>query len=50
VGGVVEEEVRLYRKSSHSGQERGDGGRLGVGRRLELRRRRRSGSDRMCLG
>jgi hypothetical protein len=43
--GVVEEEVWLHRKSSHGGEERGDGGRLGVGRWLGLRR---SGSDRMC--
>jgi hypothetical protein len=50
-GGVVEEEVWLHRKSSHGGEDRGDGGQLGVGRRLGLRRRRRrSGSDRMCLG
>jgi hypothetical protein len=48
-GGVVEEEVWMHRKSSHGREERGDGGRLGVGRRLGLRRRR-SGSDRMCLG
>jgi hypothetical protein len=47
-GGVVEEERWLHRKNSHGGEERGDGGRLGVGRRLGLRRRR-SGSDRMCL-
>jgi hypothetical protein len=47
-GGVVEEEVWLHRKSSHGGEDRGDGGRLGVGRRLGLRRR--SESDRMCLG
>jgi hypothetical protein len=47
--GVVEEEVWLHRKSSHGGEERGDGGRLGVRRRLGLRRRR-SGSDRICLG
>jgi hypothetical protein len=48
-GGVVEEEVWLHRKSSHDGEERGDGDLLGVERRLGLRRRR-SGSDRMCLG
>jgi hypothetical protein len=50
VGGhVVEEEVWLHRKSSHGRKERGAGGRLGVGRQLGFRRRR-SGSDRMCLG
>jgi hypothetical protein len=48
-GGMVEEELWLHRKSSHGEEERGDGGRLGIGRQLGLRRRR-SGSDRTCLG
>jgi hypothetical protein len=46
---VVEEEVWLHRKSSHGGEKRGDDGRLGIGQRLGLKRRR-SQSDRMYLG